>query len=168
MIVNSSSRLMHSRISRAPGSESPGVPASVISAIFSPDSESFDQLGGAHRFIVLVITDQRFVDLVMLQQNSRVSRVLGRDKIDIFQNFERPQCDIAKISDGRGDDVKHGLGKIDLHRIATGTFLRNGARSIVHTKDNSDSPRSLRASAFSAVDPLFSTARDGLSSAAVR
>ena len=34
--VKGNSRLMHSRIRRAPGSEMPGVPASVISAIFSP------------------------------------------------------------------------------------------------------------------------------------
>src|SRR5947209_8269118 len=43
----------------------------------------------------------------MLQQNPGVSGVLGRDKIDIFQNFARAQGDVAKVSDWRSNDVKH-------------------------------------------------------------
>jgi hypothetical protein len=43
----------------------------------------------------------------MFQQNSGISRVLGRDKIDIAQNFECAQRDVAQVPDRRGDDVKH-------------------------------------------------------------
>jgi hypothetical protein len=43
----------------------------------------------------------------MLQQNPGVPGVLGRDKIDIFQNFQGAQGDIAKVSDWGSDDVKH-------------------------------------------------------------
>lgn len=64
-----------------------------------------------------------FIDLVTLQQNAGVPRILGRDEIDIFQDSERAQCDVAEISDRRSDDVKHCLGKIGLRRAATSTFL---------------------------------------------
>ena len=56
---------------------------------------------------MLVITNERFFDLIMLQQNPGVSGVLGRDKIDISQNFVRAQGDVAKVSDWRSNDVKH-------------------------------------------------------------
>ena len=49
----------------------------------------------------------RFVDLVMLQQNTGVPRVFGCDKIDILQNFERAQSDVAQISDWRRDYIEH-------------------------------------------------------------
>ena len=52
------------------------------------------------------------MDLIALQQNSGVSRVLRCDKIDIFQDFERAKGDVAQISDWGGDDVKHG-GEFD-------------------------------------------------------
>src|SRR5947208_6144008 len=74
---------------------------------FFAGRESLDQLRSAHCFVVLVITQHRFVDPVMLQQNPGVPGVLGRDKIDIFQNFQRPQGDVSKISNWSSDDVKH-------------------------------------------------------------
>ena len=80
-----------------------------MSRHFFAGGQTFDQLGSAHRFIVLVITDERLRDLIVLQQNSGVPRVLGRDKIDIFQNFQRADSEIAQISDWRGDDVKHRI-----------------------------------------------------------
>src|ERR1700736_357015 len=74
--------------------------------------EPLDQLSRAHRFVVLMITNQRLVDLVTLQENSGMARVLRCDKIDIFQNLQGAQCDIAKISNRCGNDVKHlGLSK---------------------------------------------------------
>jgi hypothetical protein len=44
--------------------------------------ESRDQLSGAHRFIVLVITDERFLDFEILQQNAGMSHVFCREQID--------------------------------------------------------------------------------------
>ena len=69
--------------------------------------EPFDELRRAHRLVVLMITDERLVYLVMLQQHSRMPRVLRGDKIDIFQNFKSAQGDVAQISNRRGDDVEH-------------------------------------------------------------
>jgi hypothetical protein len=56
---------------------------------------------------MFVITDERFLNSEMFQQDPRMPRVLGRDKIDLLQNVERAQCNIAQISDRRRDDVKH-------------------------------------------------------------
>src|SRR5262249_13275820 len=74
---------------------------------FFAGGESFNQLCSAHGFVVLVMTDERFFDLIMLQQNPGVSRVLGCDKIDIFQNLQRTQGDVSEVSDWSSDDVKH-------------------------------------------------------------
>jgi hypothetical protein len=43
----------------------------------------------------------------MFEQHARVARVFRRDKIDMFQYFERAQRDVAQISDRRRDDVEH-------------------------------------------------------------
>ena len=73
---------MHLRIKRAPGSESPGMPASVISATFSPAARRSASSCGPHRLVVFVITHERFPDFEMPQQIPRMPRVLGRDQID--------------------------------------------------------------------------------------
>ena len=44
--------------------------------------EALDQLSGAHRFIVLVITEERLLDSKMLQQHPRMSRIFRRDQMD--------------------------------------------------------------------------------------
>ena len=49
--------------------------------------ELFDQLRGAARFIVLMITDERLADLEVPQQMAEVSRVFAGDQIDAFQDF---------------------------------------------------------------------------------
>ena len=69
--------------------------------------EPLYQLRRAHRFVVLVITDERLVDLVSLQQNPGMARIFGRDKIDVFQDFEGAQGDVAQISNRRRYHVKH-------------------------------------------------------------
>jgi len=46
--------------------------------------DAFNELCCPHRFVVLMITDERLLDCEMLQQHPRMSRVLSRDKIDIL------------------------------------------------------------------------------------
>ena len=48
-------------------------------------------------------------DSEMFQQNPGMPRVLGGDKIDIAQNFECAQRDVAQVPDRRGDDGKASL-----------------------------------------------------------
>jgi hypothetical protein len=64
----------------------------------------------------------------MLQQNPGVPRVLGRDKIDIFQNFQRAKSDIAQVSDWGSDDVKHcGEFEIRPTRLTRNERIQKGA-----------------------------------------
>jgi hypothetical protein len=48
---------------------------------------------------VLVIADERFVDLEVAEQIARVPRILGGNDVHILERLERPQRDIAEVSD---------------------------------------------------------------------
>ena len=72
-----------------------------MSAIVFARGEAFDQLGGAHRFVVLVVAHQRFPNFEMPQQISGVPRVFGGDQVDGFENRERAQSNVVEIADGR-------------------------------------------------------------------
>jgi hypothetical protein len=52
----------------------------------------------------------------MLQQDAGMPCVLGRHEVDVAQNFERAQGDIAQISNWRCDNVKH-LASSDQNRL---------------------------------------------------
>ncbi len=84
---------MHSRISRAPGIGNTRHSRIGDQRDFFARREALHQLGGAHRFVVLVITDERLLDFVMLQQDSGMPRVFRGDKVGLFQRFERAQSD---------------------------------------------------------------------------
>ncbi len=75
---------------RKPGSDMPGVPASLTNAITSP---FFQALNKAFEYAVLVKVMkalQRFAYGVMLQQETRCARVFGQYKIYRFQYIQRP------------------------------------------------------------------------------
>jgi hypothetical protein len=55
---------------------------------------------------VLVIADQRFRDIQVLQKFARLARVLASDAIALAQDAPRPQRDVFQIADGRRDDVE--------------------------------------------------------------
>src|SRR4030095_8690982 len=74
--------------------------------------ELLDQLRGAARFIVLVIADERFADLEVLQQMAGVSRVFAGDQIDAFQDFERAERNVTEVADGSGDEVEQGKSEV--------------------------------------------------------
>ncbi len=57
------------------------------------------EFGGARCFVVLVKTDERLLDLVMLQQHARVAGVLGGDEIGRPKRLEGAQGDVAQVSD---------------------------------------------------------------------
>ena len=71
-----------------------------------PGFEFRDQLARASRFVVLVIADQRFRDIQVLQKFARLARVLASDAIALAQDAPRPQRDVFQIADGRRDDVE--------------------------------------------------------------
>ena len=79
---------MQARISRKPGSEITGVPASEISTTFAPRSISLGELAGALDLVALVVRDQaRARDLESLEQPPGAPRVLAGDQVGLG---ERP------------------------------------------------------------------------------
>ena len=70
--------------------------------------EFFDEFGGAARFVVLVVADERLADFKVREQMPAVPGVFARDQIHRLQNLQRAERDVAEISDGCGDEVEHG------------------------------------------------------------
>ena len=84
----SSPRSMQARISRKPGSEIAGVPASEISATRAPRSICGDQLAGALDLVLLVVGDEPGPgELEPLVQAPGAPRVLAGDEVGLL---ERP------------------------------------------------------------------------------
>jgi hypothetical protein len=49
---------------------------------------------------VIVKAEERLLDAEMLEENSAVAGILGRDQVGSLQNFNGPQCDVLSVSDG--------------------------------------------------------------------
>ena len=98
---------MQARSSRCPGSEMPGMPASVMMATFSPWPSRAEQFGGAARFVVLVVADERLADPEMLEQVQRMAGILAGDHVRLLQDIDGAQGDIGQVADGSGDEVEH-------------------------------------------------------------
>src|SRR5258708_10931885 len=71
-------------------------------ALLQPD----DQFRRAGHFVVLVVADERFVNVVVIQELQRVARIFAGDLIDFLQDAHRPQRDVFEIADWRPDEIK--------------------------------------------------------------
>ena len=84
-----------------------------------------DQLRCAHGLVVLVITDRRFVDAVVIEQLARLPRVLASHQVCLAQNPQRAQRDVLQIADRRGHQVERsGHGYQSMSRTAACTRNR--------------------------------------------
>jgi len=54
---------------------------------------------------VLVIADERLVNLEMIQQLQRVARVFAGNLIDFLEDAQGPQGDVFQIANRRGDKI---------------------------------------------------------------
>ena len=86
-------------ISRAPGSETTGVPASDTTAMDSPPMQARDQARRFARLIVLVKARRRRRDRVVLKEPGRPACVLCCDYGHFAQDPQRAQRDILEIAD---------------------------------------------------------------------
>ena len=68
-------------------------------------TQQVDDLDGALRLVVLVQRPRPGRDSVVPQQNRRYARVLRRDDIGAAEHVERPQRDVAQITERRGDHI---------------------------------------------------------------
>jgi len=64
-----------------------------------------NKLGSSGNFIVLVIADERLVNLEMIQQLQRVARVFAGNLIDFLEDAQGPQGDVFQIANRRGDKI---------------------------------------------------------------
>lgn len=58
-------------------------------------------------FIVGVVGAERGGDIVFVKQSFGHPRVLSEDEIRGRQDLNRAMCDVAQVSDRRGDNVEH-------------------------------------------------------------
>src|SRR6266849_3793661 len=65
-----------------------------------------DQLRRARDFIVLVVADERLVNVIVSQELLRVARIFAGDLIRFFQYAQRAQGDVLEVADGRSDKVQ--------------------------------------------------------------
>ena len=89
--------------SSTPGSETPGVPASVTSAIELTSLKPSDQLRYAATSVVLMEAERWSRDAVVRKKPSCSARIFGGDQVDGSQDSQRPQRDVLKVADRRGD-----------------------------------------------------------------
>ena len=90
--------------SSTPGSEMPGVPASVTNATRRAPFEARDELRQPRPGVVFVEAERRGRDAVMREELCRSARVFGRDHVDLPQDAQRPKRDVLEVADGRCDD----------------------------------------------------------------
>ena len=97
-------RVPDRRTSAAPGSEIPGVPASLTRATDSPGPKPVRMRVDPALFVVLVEAEERCLDLVVPEQVTGAPRVFGGDQIDFAEHPQRPQRDVLEVADRRRDD----------------------------------------------------------------
>ena len=95
--------------SAAPGSEIPGVPASVTRATDSPLASCDDDSLDTCTLVVLVDAENRGFDAEMAKQNAGSARIFRSDELDLLQDLDGPKGDVVEVADGRRDDVENAL-----------------------------------------------------------
>ena len=112
------------RTRRKPGSETPGVPASVTSAIRAPRLEPAHELGPAARLVVLEVARRAAPAPRTLEERPRPPRVLGRDQVHLAQDPQRPQRDVLEVTDGGRDDEERARRQRSRRRRAQALVAR--------------------------------------------
>ena len=78
---------------------------------------------------MLVITDQGGIDLVVVEQLTSLSGVLGGDQIHFAQNPQRSLCEILEVAYRRRDQIKRAHGVI----VAEGSKTEQGSLGSSYT-----------------------------------
>src|SRR6266487_633003 len=95
--------------------------------------QGHDQLRGARQLVVLVIADERLVDVVVSKQFLRVPGILAGDLIGFLEDAQRAKRDVLEIADGRPDQIEAAAG-----------CCRGSRRGILHAHAEESSTRSER------------------------
>ena len=95
---------------------------SNLRALFERD----DQFRRPGHFIVFVVADKRFVNVVVRQKFLRMPRVFAGDLVGFFQDAQSAQRNVFEIADGRADKVKDACAG----RCGSGDRARRGGLSV--------------------------------------
>ena len=94
------------RTSRKPGSEMPGVPASVDEAHRFPLAQHAQDGLALAQLVVLEVARDGHVDVEVAQEAPRPPCVLAGDQVDLLEDAERAQGQILEVADRRRDHVE--------------------------------------------------------------
>ncbi len=64
------------------------------------------EFGSASDFVVVVITDEGFLNFKMIEQFQSVASIFAGDLIDFLEDAEGAQGDVLKIADGSGNEIE--------------------------------------------------------------
>ena len=67
---------------------------------------SHDELRRARHFVVLMVTDERFVNVVVAEELLRMARVLAGDLVGFAQSPQGAQGDVLEVSDRRAYEIQ--------------------------------------------------------------
>ena len=65
-----------------------------------------DEFRGAREFVVLVIADQRLVNVEVIQKFQGVAGVLAGNLVDLFEDAEGTKSDVFEVADGCSNEVQ--------------------------------------------------------------
>jgi hypothetical protein len=65
-----------------------------------------DEFGGAGHFVMLMIRDEGFLNLVMREKLLGVTGVFASDLVGFFENAKGAEGNVLKIADGCADEVE--------------------------------------------------------------
>ena len=69
--------------------------------------EAADELGGAHRLVVLVIAHQRLFNLVAAKENQGVAGVFCGNEVGRLEGLQRTDGDVAQVPDRGRYQAEH-------------------------------------------------------------
>ena len=70
------------------------------------------EFGSAGEFVVLVVADERLMDLEMIQEFEGVAGVFAGDLLDFFENAQGAEGDVFEVADGSGDQIEAATRRV--------------------------------------------------------
>src|SRR5258708_4858139 len=92
----------------------------------------FYQLRRSRHLVVLVIADGAGCDAVVVEQLLRLPRIFARDYVDFLQHTYSAQCDVLKVADWCGDEIKRGA--CGMRGILRGGLRLGGLVGVLHAR----------------------------------
>ena len=70
------------------------------------------EFGSAGEFVMLVVADERLMDLEMIQEFEGVAGVFAGDLLNFFENAQGAEGDVFEVADGSGDQIEAAARRV--------------------------------------------------------